>query len=41
MQQTKRFIAGVSEQEQLLPPGPLFCNKVWGWGVEVDRKAES
>jgi hypothetical protein len=28
LQETKRFIAGVSEREQLLPAGPLFCNKV-------------
>jgi hypothetical protein len=31
--ETKRFIAGVRQQshaEQLLPAGPLFCNKVGG-----------
>mmetsp|Transcript_9763 Transcript_9763/g.16209 ORF Transcript_9763/g.16209 Transcript_9763/m.16209 type:complete len:475 (+) Transcript_9763:117-1541(+) len=28
LQETKRFISGVSEGEQLLPAGPLFCNKV-------------
>ena len=28
LQETKRFLAGASEREQLLPAGPLFCNKV-------------
>ena len=25
---SKRFIAGVMERQQVLPAGPLFCNKV-------------